>query len=98
MKVMGEVWSLKPRSNVISKLKKLNIKDSTLGNSVAELAPFLEEVWENREVLMRERKFEFDKQDVIHREVNCLLGEMDNFCRETFNKNKSSRHSKELSS
>lgn len=87
MKVLGEVWSLIPsrdctsqhtdRCGVLPKLKELKIKDTDLGDSVTDLCSSLEEVWEQREQLMRERKYEFERQEEVHGRVAKLLSEME---------------------
>jgi hypothetical protein len=77
MKVLGEVWSLVPSSDVGPKLKKLQIKDPALATSVESLTCYLEEVWEHREQLMRERKVEHERQEEIHSRVQKLLTHME---------------------
>jgi len=87
MKVLGEVWSLVPSSDctsqhtdrrgVLPKLRALKIKDQNLGDNVTDLCSFLEEVWEQREQLMRERKYEFERQEEVHGRVGKLLSEME---------------------
>lgn len=78
MKVMGVVWSLAPASDVIPRMKKLNIRDPLLGSSVTELAAHLEEVWEQREQLMRERRYELERQDDMNQNIGKLLSNMEN--------------------
>merc|ERR1719272_17157 len=63
MKVMGEVWSLVPASDVISRLHKVKVKDPLLASLVHDLSSELSEVWEQREQLMRERKYDIDEQE-----------------------------------
>jgi len=77
MKVLGEVWSLVPSSDVVPKMRKLQLKDQDLSNSVTDLCSFLEEVWEQREQLMRERKYEFERQEEVHGRVTKLLSDME---------------------
>jgi len=77
MKVMGEVWSLVPASDVISRLHKVRVKDPLLASLVHDLSSELSEVWEHREQLMRERKYDIDEQEQIHQKINNLLSSMD---------------------
>lgn len=77
MKVLGEVWSLVPSSDVVPSLKKLKMKDQDLGDCVTDLCSYLEEVWEQREQLMRERKYEFERQEEIHFKKTSLLAGME---------------------
>jgi len=77
MKVLGEVWSLVPSSDVAPSIKKLKLKDPELGETVTEFCSFLEEVWQQREQKMRERKFEFERQEEIHFKMTNLLQGME---------------------
>jgi voltage-gated potassium channel Kch len=77
MKVMGEVWSLVPASEVVPKLRKLEVKDPALSSAIAGLSSRLEEVWEQREQLMRERQYEADRQEEVHQKVGRLLNSME---------------------
>lgn len=76
MKVLGEVWSLVPASDVLPKLQKVQIKDQELSKQVAELCEFFGEVWESREQLMRERKDEAARQESVHINLTHLLSGM----------------------
>jgi hypothetical protein len=77
MKVMNEVWSLQPASDVIPRMEKLRVKDQALASSIADMTSFLKEVWEQREQLMRERDFEYKRQEQIHTNINKLLVSME---------------------
>merc|ERR1719272_1153217 len=77
MKVLGEVWSLVPSSDVVPSLRKVKMKDQELADSVTDLCSYLEEVWEQREQLMRERKYEFERQEEINFKSTQLLSGME---------------------
>lgn len=73
MQVAGEVWTLVPASDVLTRLKQLKLKDPTYAASVKGLVESLESCWEQREQLSRERKLEHDAQDEISARVDRLL-------------------------
>jgi len=77
MTVYGQEWTLVPPSDICARLKKLRLKDPSLGKSVEMFSSYLEEVWEQREQLTRERKFEIDKQEEVHAKVGKLLASME---------------------
>jgi voltage-gated potassium channel Kch len=77
MKVMGEVWSLEPQSNVCSRLNKMRIKDESLSEAVTALSSYFDQVWEQREQQMRERKYEIARQEEISHKVTKLLSNME---------------------
>uniref|UniRef100_A0A7S1WCC6 Ion transport domain-containing protein n=1 Tax=Alexandrium catenella TaxID=2925 RepID=A0A7S1WCC6_ALECA len=58
----SKVWSVMPASDVLHRLRHLPVKDPVLAASVAALTLRLEDVWEQREQLGRNRQFELDKQ------------------------------------
>merc|ERR550532_3336752 len=70
----GEVWSLIPGSNVIERLKKVEIKDPALAHSVAAFSAKLEEVWEQREKVGRARRLESEMWDANTQKTTELLG------------------------
>lgn len=76
MKVAGENWSLMPASDVVAKLQALKIKDPAMASHIAVLTSNLENIWENREQLMRERKINFEKQDAFHMKMGRLTAGM----------------------
>mmetsp|Transcript_10920 Transcript_10920/g.24527 ORF Transcript_10920/g.24527 Transcript_10920/m.24527 type:complete len:478 (-) Transcript_10920:82-1515(-) len=76
MKVSGQVWSLVPDSDIISRLRGLRVKDPMLASSVADLTKYLEEAWEHREQLSRERRCQLEQQKDIHQKVEHLLSGM----------------------
>mmetsp|Transcript_41404 Transcript_41404/g.65602 ORF Transcript_41404/g.65602 Transcript_41404/m.65602 type:complete len:463 (-) Transcript_41404:156-1544(-) len=77
MKVMGEYWSLVPNSDVCTKLRRIRISDPGLSAALGSFSDSLEEVWEHREQLMRERKYEMEKQEEILEKVKNLLQGME---------------------
>lgn len=77
MKVMGEVWSLVPQSDVVPNVRKLALKDQALAGLIADMTSCLDEVWEQREQLMRERQYEFDRHEEVHQKVGQLLNSME---------------------
>lgn len=77
MTVLGQEWTLVPPSDICTRLKQLRLKDPSLGKSVEMFSNYLEEVWEQREQLSRERKFEMDKQEDVHAKVGKLLASME---------------------
>jgi len=71
----SKVWSLVPPSDVLHRLRHLPIKDPALASSVAELVGSLGDAWEQREQLMRNRRFEIDKQlDFGEKSIKLLDG------------------------
>jgi len=77
MKVSGEVWTLQPPSDVLSRLRSLKPQDAALASAVSDMAGALEEVWEERERLARECKNEMEKQKEIHQNLAQLLQGME---------------------
>lgn len=77
MKVMGEVWSLVPNSDACTKLRQMRVNDPALSSALGAFSDSLEEVWEHREQLMRERKYEMEKQEEILGKVKNLLHGME---------------------
>eukprot|EP00747_Dinoflagellata_sp_TGD_P181453 gnl/TRDRNA2_/TRDRNA2_35298_c0_seq1.p1 gnl/TRDRNA2_/TRDRNA2_35298_c0~~gnl/TRDRNA2_/TRDRNA2_35298_c0_seq1.p1 ORF type:complete len:473 (-),score=74.13 gnl/TRDRNA2_/TRDRNA2_35298_c0_seq1:352-1770(-) len=73
LKVTGEKWTLEPQSDVLPRLRALKVKDSALAVAMTDLTCALEEVWEQREQLSRERKMEFEKQDLVNQKFSKLL-------------------------
>lgn len=73
MRVPGEVWSLVPASDVISRLRRLKVKEPGLRDVVSGLGDLLEEVWEQREQLSRERRVFLEKQDSIRGQMDEML-------------------------
>lgn len=84
MTVMGQEWTLVPPSNVCHKLKKLRLKDPAFAKSVDVFACYLEEVWEQREQLTRERKFELEKQEDWYHKVGKLVSSMESSLESAF--------------
>jgi hypothetical protein len=74
MKVLGESWTLVPSSDVCAKLRNLRVRDPALSLLLGSFSDSLEEVWEHREQLMRERKYEMEKQDEILERLKNVLG------------------------
>jgi len=76
-KTTGDVWTLMPQSDIIAKLRSLQTKEKHVGEQVSTVAQLLEDVWEHREKLQRERAFELTKQQDIHRKLGKLLSGME---------------------
>lgn len=74
LRTNGEVWSLIPGSNVIDRLKKVEIKDPALAHSVAALSTKLEEVWEQREKVSRARQLDSQMREANVEKTTELLG------------------------
>jgi hypothetical protein len=77
MKSTGEVWSLKPPSDVIQRLRHLRIKDSDLASSVSDLTCCLEQLWEEREQLSREYKGELERAEEASTNLQRLLKDLE---------------------
>jgi hypothetical protein len=92
MRVSGEVWNLVPPSDVLARLRNLNVnesarcslfssekarpEDASLGDVVRDFSSLLEEVWEQREQLNRERKASLEKQGQDGRQLDVLLEQL----------------------
>jgi len=77
MNITGERWSLLPSSDVCKSLRQLKVKDPRLAECVADFTSTLEEVWQQREQLMRDRKELLLRQDtVLDQTKSCLLAGM----------------------
>lgn len=72
----GKVWSLVPASDAVHRLRHLPINDPVLASSVAELAGRLEDVWEQREQLSRNRRVELDRQTHFFNKAGKLVDGM----------------------
>lgn len=73
LKTAGEEWTLVPTTDVCSKLRALQIQDAPLKNMVVHLTSDLEELWEQREVLMRARRLEVEKLSEMRDQMGQML-------------------------
>jgi len=78
-KLLGtdEAWTLVPPSDICSRLKKLRLKDPTLTSSVLTMVARLEDSWEVREVLGRERKIGFERQTMMNTSLRKVISGME---------------------
>ncbi|CAE7247785.1 KCNB2 [Symbiodinium natans] len=62
-----ETWTLIPGSDVIRRLKALPIKDDQARDATQQMVKCLEEMWERREALGRERKYALTQTNRFHK-------------------------------
>jgi len=76
LKTQGEEWTLVPTTDICTKLRELQIQDTALASSVVHLTAHLDELWQQREVLMRERRYELENQNKIRDHMSQMLSFM----------------------
>lgn len=68
-----ETWTLIPGSDVVRRLKALPIKDDQARAATQQMVKCLEEMWERREALGRERKYALSQTNRFHKAFDKLL-------------------------
>lgn len=68
-----ETWTLIPGSDVIRRLKGLAVKDDEAREAIQSMVRSLEEIWELREALGRERKYALAQTTRFHKGFDKLL-------------------------
>mmetsp|Transcript_52460 Transcript_52460/g.122397 ORF Transcript_52460/g.122397 Transcript_52460/m.122397 type:complete len:465 (-) Transcript_52460:231-1625(-) len=68
-----ETWTLVPGSDVVRRLKALPIKDEQTRDATQQMIKCLEEMWERREALGRERKYAIAQTVRIQKGLDKLL-------------------------
>ncbi|CAJ1398209.1 unnamed protein product [Effrenium voratum] len=68
-----ETWTLIPGSDVVRRLKGLSIKDPEAREAIQDMMKSLEEIWERREALERERKYAMSQMMRFHKGFDKLL-------------------------
>ncbi|CAJ1423912.1 unnamed protein product [Effrenium voratum] len=69
-----ETWTLIPGSDVVRRLKGLSIKDPEAREAIQDMMKSLEEIWERREALERERKYAMSQMMRFHKGFDKRLG------------------------
>lgn len=68
-----ETWTLIPGSDVVRRLKALPVKDDQARAAKQQMVKCLEEMWERREALGRERKYALSQTNRFHKAFDKLL-------------------------
>lgn len=76
MRKLDEVWTLVPASDVLQRVSRLRPKHAELDRTVYALTSTLDEVWEQREQLIRARQLSVDRQRESARKLSRLTTSM----------------------
>mmetsp|Transcript_71605 Transcript_71605/g.232820 ORF Transcript_71605/g.232820 Transcript_71605/m.232820 type:complete len:461 (+) Transcript_71605:261-1643(+) len=77
MQAPGRTWALVPGSDILRKLGQLRPTDPDVKDALASFLSALPEVWEQREQLMRERRYGLQKQNDSTQRFSNLLQTME---------------------
>jgi len=73
----GVTWKLTPPSNICARMRGLRVRDKALASQLYEFTSMIEDTWEQRERIQRERVFELSRQKDVHRKLAKMLSEME---------------------